>query len=156
MAWVGTALGSLLVVVACSGGGGTSAAAHAATVSNAATSLAPSPEPFKGGPRLYSREESLDFGTLKLGTMVKATFNVRNTGSVPLEIGTAFTRVVKGCCPTMPSVSKKTLKPDESGTINLEFTMHEGMGGPHLFEVVVRSNDAILKEQVVRVLADFE
>jgi hypothetical protein len=33
------------------------------------------------------------------------------------------------------------LKPGESTLLSTEFMMHEGMGGKHLFEVTLRTND---------------
>ncbi len=34
-----------------------------------------------------------------------------------------------------------TLQPGETTTIDTDFMMHEGMGGPHLFDVTVKTND---------------
>ncbi len=35
-----------------------------------------------------------------------------------------------------------TMEPDEESEISFETHMMEGMGGPHLFEITIRSNDA--------------
>jgi hypothetical protein len=43
-------------------------------------------------------------------------------------------------------VGQTTLKPGESTTLSMEFTMGEGMGGPHLFRVDVRTNDPAASE----------
>jgi hypothetical protein len=43
------------------------------------------------------------------------------------------------------------LKPRESTTLSMEFTMHEGMGGPHEFRVALRTNDPATPELVLRV-----
>ncbi len=37
----------------------------------------------------------------------------------------------------------------------MSFTMHEGMGGPHRFEIVVPSNDAVESEARLVVAAQF-
>jgi len=38
-------------------------------------------------------------------------------------------------------VGQTTIKPGESTTLSMAFTMHAGMGGPHEFVVPLRTND---------------
>ncbi len=47
------------------------------------------------------------------------------------------------------------LKPGEKSTISFKTHMMEGMDGPHLFEIVLRSNDPSEPESVLQVRADF-
>jgi hypothetical protein len=48
-----------------------------------------------------------------------------------------------------------TLKPAEESEISFKTHMMDGMGGPHLFEVTVRSNDAVEPVQKLYVKAFF-
>lgn len=146
-----------LQLAACGSGdkqtnGGNSISPVATVVS---ASLAPEPTPYKGGPRLYIKEASLDFGKVPIETNVSATFHFQNVGDTPLNIKNSFVRVVEGCCPPTPSLDKATLAPGESAALDTVFTMHAGMAYLHVFEVVVQSDDAVQPEQVVRLRADF-
>jgi hypothetical protein len=48
------------------------------------------------------------------------------------------------------------LPPGDKSEISFKTHMGQGMEGPHVFEIVVRSNDPIEAETVLRVTADFE
>jgi hypothetical protein len=48
-------------------------------------------------------------------------------------------------------VGSTTLAPGQETEVSTEFTMHEGMGGPHLFAIHVRSNDPAEKERVLKI-----
>ncbi|MDO8672971.1 MAG: hypothetical protein Q7O66_16305 [Dehalococcoidia bacterium] len=50
-------------------------------------------------------------------------------------------------------VGTTTLAPGQATFVRLAFAMHEGMGGPHLFEVVVPSNDPIEPEKTMLIRA---
>jgi len=52
-------------------------------------------------------------------------------------------------------VGPTTLKPGKESYIKVAFTMHEGMGGMHLFRVRVRSNDPTAPEKSILVRADY-
>jgi hypothetical protein len=43
------------------------------------------------------------------------------------------------------------LAPGQETEVSTEFTMHEGMGGPHLFAIHIRTNDAVEQEWVQRI-----
>ena len=51
-------------------------------------------------------------------------------------------------------VGSTTVKPGEVGTINVSVIMHEGMGGPHLFHLFVKSSDPEKRETLLKVKAD--
>ncbi len=48
-----------------------------------------------------------------------------------------------------------TLEPGQSGTLSLWVSMSAGMGGLHVFQITVKSNDPISPETVVTFTADF-
>jgi len=52
-------------------------------------------------------------------------------------------------------VGSTTLQPGASTTISASFTMHDGMGGPHQFDLVVNTNDPVEPAQTASVLAEF-
>ncbi|MBI4297260.1 MAG: DUF1573 domain-containing protein [Chloroflexi bacterium] len=108
------------------------------------TGCSSAPEPaFRGGPRLSAEPAAVDFGTVAEGTQVKANFTLTNVGDATLAIEKAATRVVEGCCPPTPQLSSQELAPGKKATLTLEFTMVGDMVGPHRFEVLVYSNDAV-------------
>ena len=51
-------------------------------------------------------------------------------------------------------VGSATVKPGEVGTVNVSVIMHEGMGGPHLFHLFVKSSDPEKRETLLKVQAD--
>jgi hypothetical protein len=52
-------------------------------------------------------------------------------------------------------VGSTTVKPGESTTLSFTTHMMEGMGGPHLFEITVLTNDPAEPLQKLRVKAFF-
>jgi hypothetical protein len=48
-------------------------------------------------------------------------------------------------------VGSTTLQPGEETEVSTEFTMHEGMGGPHLFAIHIQTNDAVEQQRVLRI-----
>lgn len=114
-------------------------------------------QPFKGGPRLASRELSLDFGQVHYNERAEAVFHLENVGDSTLILEGPLVRVEEGCCPPLDSVlGKSTLGPGESTFIRTVFTMaSEGMGGKHTFGVLLRSNDPVQPEKRLEIKADF-
>jgi hypothetical protein len=43
------------------------------------------------------------------------------------------------------------LAPGQETEVSTEFTMHEGMGGPHLFAIHIQTNDPIQRERVLKI-----
>jgi hypothetical protein len=43
------------------------------------------------------------------------------------------------------------LQPGRETEVSTEFTMHEGMGGPHLFKIRLRTNDTVEPERVLMI-----
>jgi len=54
---------------------------------------------------------------LKMETMVKKTFEFKNTGNSPL----IFSRIFSSCGCTIPKKPEKPIQPGESGTIEVEY-----------------------------------
>ena len=48
-----------------------------------------------------------------------------------------------------------TIGPDKSTTVNVSMQMHKGMGGQHLFEVTINSNDPSPAVSKVSVRANY-
>lgn len=42
----------------------------------------------------------------------------------------------------MPTVSSTVLKPGEKATLTYPFVMHPGMGGPHRFEIALKTDSS--------------
>lgn len=53
-------------------------------------------------------------------------------------------------------MSSTTIKPGETATLTVSMHMGKGMGGPHLFQVTVNSNDPAPAVNKVDVRADFK
>ena len=51
-------------------------------------------------------------------------------------------------------VGSATVKPGENGKIKVSVIMHEGMGGPHLFHIFVKSSDPEKRVSLLKVKAD--
>ncbi len=51
-------------------------------------------------------------------------------------------------------VGSATVEPGEIGNIKVSVIMHEGMGGPHLFHIFVKSSDPENPVTVLKVKAD--
>ncbi len=76
-------------------------------------------------------------------------------GQQPWTTRVGPTRVVQGCCPSQAAIDSTDLAPGASTTVKLEFMMHEGMGGPHLFEIPVYTSDPAHTEYTLQVKGNF-
>lgn len=43
------------------------------------------------------------------------------------------------------------MRPGQDTEVSTQFTMHEGMGGPHLFVIRLRTNDAVEAERLLKI-----
>jgi hypothetical protein len=48
-------------------------------------------------------------------------------------------------------VGSTTLQPGQETEVSTQFTMHEGMGGAHLFAIRIKTNDSVEKERVLKI-----
>mgnify|MGYP006428723071 CR=1 FL=1 len=71
----------------------------------------------KSFPKMTYEEEVYDFGTITSGETVEHEFTFKNTGEAPLVISNA--RASCGC--TVPSWTKESIKPGESGSMLVKF-----------------------------------
>jgi len=53
-------------------------------------------------------------------------------------------------------VGQTTLQPGQQTLISMDFMMHEGMGGKHLFEVAVKTNDPTQAVKKFLVASDWQ
>jgi len=149
---LGGALGSILLIVA--------ALAFTSRGENqpGQTVFDPDFEPqVTGGPRVeVVQDEVLDYGKVKLNTVVNTVYTVRNVGDEPLVIlGEPRIEVVEGCCPPRAVVSSMVINPGHEGRISMSYSMHEGMGGPHEFRVHLKTNDAVEPTKYLTIYSDW-
>ncbi len=52
-------------------------------------------------------------------------------------------------------VRDTTIAPGASSLVAATFSMHQGMGGPHHFDIVFKSNDPVEPEKVLTVKAEW-
>ena len=99
------------------------------------------PEVF-GAPRAAFASESINHGDIPIEQFVEDEFVIKNVGDQQLRIlDQPQIRVVEGCCPPAVHLDDEFLQPGEEATIHMQYTMHEGMAGQHLFEITVETND---------------
>lgn len=153
VAWtLGGAIGSILLVVA--------ALAFTSRGKDQPGQTAFDPD-FKpkvsGAPRVeIVQGEVLDYGKVKLNTVINTVYTVRNVGDKPLLIyGEPRIEVVQGCCPPRATVSSLVIDPGHEGTISMTYSMHEGMGGLHEFRAHLRTNDPVEPTKYLTIYSDW-
>lgn len=111
----------------------------------------------EGAPRLVVDKDVVDFGAVPYRKMIEAKFEITNGGKAVLEFTQVpYIEVVKGCCPPLPALGKRLLKPGERTSLSVAFMMYEGMGGPHDFRVHLQTNDPTTPDKTVRILSDWK
>lgn len=111
---------------------------------------------FTGGARARLSQTAFDYGNVKNNTSVETVFTVKNVGDKQLVFPREpQVKVVEGCCPPLAEIKRSVLNPGESTQVRLQFSMHEGMDGPHDFRVRVLTNDLLEPEQEVVVLSNW-
>lgn len=113
--------------------------AGAMAVSSGGNSFVPEVE---GAPSAAIEQTAFDHGDIPINQPVETTYTIRNVGDQQLRFdGTPQIKVVEGCCPPQVHLSDTVLNPGEEATIHMQYSMHAGMAGPHLFELTVETND---------------
>ena len=109
-----------------------------------------------GNANIAVAQPNIDLGVQKFGATVRASFEIRNDGDGTLDL-TVPERptVVEGCCPNKIEIAQTRLQPGESTELYTDLMMHEGMGGKHLFEIVVQSNDKSKPTQKLTIKSDW-
>jgi len=109
-----------------------------------------------GRPSAAIDQMLFDYGDVVNNSSVETTFHVLNVGDEDLVmLGAPLVEVVEGCCPPQTTLSQKVLAPGEDVTVNMRFSMHEGMDGPHEFRVHVLTTDPDKPEQQVVVRSNW-
>jgi len=92
--------------------------------------------PTENGPKIEFKEESQDFGRVKQGKVLTHNFRFKNVGDAILIVNNVRTSC--GCAAAL--VSKRELKPGESGEIKATFNTR-GYSGQNIKYIYVESND---------------
>jgi Protein of unknown function (DUF1573) len=109
-----------------------------------------------GTPRLVVEKERVDLGDITLGKTVQVKIGLTNAGQQTLRITEPpYVEVVEGCCPPEPAVDATSLAPGQTIQLSMQFMMHEGMGGKHLFRVHVKTNDPSQPDRTLEVLSNW-
>lgn len=112
---------------------------------------------YGGTPQLQVSTARLDLGKQILGTTVRASFTVKNTGTGTLTLSAPSTpHVLQGCCPQRLVVEQSVLDPGQSTLVYTDMMMHTGMGGPHLFEIPLTTNDPAQPYKNLLIASDWE
>lgn len=64
-------------------------------------------------------------------------WTITNTSDRPVTLGEPHASVVEGCCPGLLELTAQTLAPGESTRLTFPLQMHDGMDGPHEFDIHV-------------------
>ena len=83
----------------------------------------------------------IEHGDLIVNRFVTSTFEIQNVGDETLVLLSPWVQVHEGCCPPQAEISKQQLRPGETATVSMRYTMHPGMDGHHDLRIHVRSND---------------
>ncbi|MFA4923346.1 MAG: DUF1573 domain-containing protein [Ignavibacteriaceae bacterium] len=103
------------------------------------------------GPKLQFEKTLHDFGKIKEGSIVEYTFKYKNIGSAMLEI----THVKTSCGCTAAIISGKSLKPNEEGTLKVEFDSSNREGAVTR-TITLTSNDPSEPQKVLTIVAFIE
>jgi hypothetical protein len=110
-----------------------------------------------GKPQLQVSTERLDLGKQILGSTVRASFTVKNAGTGTLTLSApSRPTVLQGCCPASLVVERTILGPGQSTLVYTDMMMHEGMGGPHLFEIPLTTNDPAQPFKKLLIASDWQ
>lgn len=64
-------------------------------------------------------------------------WTLTNTSDHPITLGEPHASVIEGCCPGPLELTATTLEPGQSAQLTFPLQMHDGMDGPHDFDVHV-------------------
>jgi hypothetical protein len=86
-------------------------------------------------------EPVIEHGDLAVNRFITSTFEIQNVGDETLVLLSPWVEVHEGCCPPQAEISKQQLRPGETATVSMRYTMHPGMDGQHDLRIHLRSND---------------
>jgi len=100
--------------------------------------------------------ETTGLGDRMVGEWASVSLQVLNAGTGPLRFQLPpWVTVAAGCCPPTARIGSMVLEPGERTTIDMRFTMHRGMDGPHDFRVHLVTDDPAGPDRTVRVLSNW-
>ena len=71
-------------------------------------------------------------GRVPLNVAVQPKWQLENTGTQAVTLGTPHVQIDEGCCPgALTYTGPTTLQPDQSTELTFELSMHPGMDGAH-------------------------
>ncbi len=109
-------------------------------------------EPVKvEGPKIQFETTIHDFGKIKEGSIVAYTFKYKNVGSSILEVN--HVRTSCGC--TAAVINGKSLKPNEEGTLKVEFDSTNKEGAVTR-TITVSSNDPVEQQKTLTIVSFVE
>jgi hypothetical protein len=101
----------------------------------------------EGAPRIEVLNRTVDHGDVQVNDRVTSAFEIKNVGDKNLHIrNQPYVEIIQGCCPPQVKVSKQVVKPGETATVFMTYTMHAGMDGPHEMLVHLNTNDPLEPE----------
>lgn len=83
----------------------------------------------------------LAMGHVPNDVTVVPEWTLTNTTNQPITLGEPHASVIEGCCPGPLDLTATTLQPGESAQLTFPLQMHDGMDGPHDFDVHVPVGD---------------
>ena len=91
--------------------------------------------------RLVASQTTVDLGRVPFDKQVEARFELANTGGETIRlVGAPQVRMLEGCCPARPAVSSTAIPSGSTLTVRYPYMMHDGMGGPHRFEITLTTD----------------
>jgi len=98
----------------------------------------------------------IELGRVPLNQTVEPTWILTNFSDRAVKLEEAHAEVLEGCCPGPLEFTKTSLKPGETARLVFPLQMHEGMDGPHDFDVHVPITSAGESElMTLKVTGDF-
>lgn len=110
----------------------------------------------EGAPAARVDRAVVDHGFVPVNRFVESSFEITNIGDELLIFyNQPVAKVIQGCCPPAVDISKMELKPGESATVSMNYTMHEGMDGQHELQIDLQTNDPEQPEITLTAFSDW-
>jgi hypothetical protein len=98
----------------------------------------------------------IELGQVPLNKTVEPTWTLTNTSDRAVRLGKAHAEVLEGCCPGPLEFTSTSLKPGDKAELVFPLQMHEGMDGPHDFDIHVPISSGGQEElMTLKVTGDF-
>lgn len=91
--------------------------------------------------RLAAAAATVDLGRVPFDQTAEARYELVNTGGRDVRlVGKPTVKTLEGCWPVTPTVGSAVLRSSERTMVTYPFVMHQGMGGPHRFEITLQTD----------------